>query len=124
MRSRGIRNSQTLLLVGVWVNRNWILGNWIKEVETRSRGHARVHWVGSVFAQKHFWEKLIKFPHTTDFPEYHAHSTIAYLKSGKGKQYIENFSNRSFEVFPTRFVYSKSDGQRIQAGVAMRNQLR
>lgn len=69
-------------------------------------------------------EKLTGFPHTTDFPDYHAHSTIAYLKSGKGKKYLEKFSNRSFEVFPTRFVYSKSDGQRIQAGVAMRNQMR
>ena len=69
-------------------------------------------------------EKLTEFPHTTDFPEYHAHSTIAYLKPGKGKEYVEKFSNRSFEVYPTRFVYSKSDGKKIQAGVSMKNQMR
>jgi glycosyltransferase involved in cell wall biosynthesis len=92
MRSRGIRNSQTLLLVGVWVNRNWILGNWIKEVETRSRGHARVHWVGSVFAQKHFWEKLIKFPLPNYGAYFFSYPSIfeSYLKSNP-----ERYQNRS-----------------------------
>jgi hypothetical protein len=35
--------------------------------------------------------KLQELPHTNGFPDYHPHSTIAYLKSGSGKKYIEKF---------------------------------
>ena len=69
-------------------------------------------------------EKLTDFPHTTDFPDYHAHCTIAYVKSGKGKKYVELFGKRSFEVYPTRFVYSKPDGSEVKAGVSMKNEMR
>lgn len=69
-------------------------------------------------------EELVKLPHTTDYPDYHAHCTIAYLKPGKGKEYVEKFSNRSFEVYPTRFVYSKPSGEKVQAGVSMKNEMR
>jgi glycosyltransferase involved in cell wall biosynthesis len=55
-------HSQHLLLVGVWVNRNWILGNWIREVHKRNQHNTKVKWVLSVFAQKHFWERFVKFP--------------------------------------------------------------
>ncbi len=56
------KHSNFLLLVGVWVNRNWILGNWIKEVNSRYRSETKIHWVASVFAGKHVWEKLVRFP--------------------------------------------------------------
>ena len=69
-------------------------------------------------------EKLTDFPHTTDFPDYHAHCTIAYVNSGKGKKYVELFGKRSFEVYPTRFVYSKPDGSEVKAGVSMKNEMR
>ena len=69
-------------------------------------------------------EKLTDFPHTTEYPDYHAHSTIAYLKSGKGKKYVEMFSSRAFEVYPTHFVYNKSSGEKIRAGVSMKNEMR
>jgi glycosyltransferase involved in cell wall biosynthesis len=62
MRFPRSKKSRSLLLVGVWVNRNWILGNWVKEIELRSQGSARVYWTLSVFAQKHFWERFVKFP--------------------------------------------------------------
>lgn len=65
-------------------------------------------------------EKLSKLPHTTDFPNYHPHCTIAYLKSGKGKKYMEQFSDRSFEVFPSKIVYSKPDGSKIQSGFKLK----
>ena len=55
-------SSKSLLLVGVWVNRNWILGNWIKEVLIRNPESTKLHWTASVFAGKHFWEKFVKFP--------------------------------------------------------------
>ena len=92
MRYQGGKKSRSLLLVGVWVNRNWILGNWIREIESRSLGSARVHWTASVFAQKHFWEKFVKFP----LPRYGAYFFSypsmfeSYLKSNPGR-----FKNRS-----------------------------
>jgi hypothetical protein len=43
---------QKMLLVGVWANRNWILGNWIKEVKARSPQTFRVSWVPTIFAGK------------------------------------------------------------------------
>ena len=62
-------NSKSLLLVGVWINRNWILGNWIKEIQARNPESVRLHWTASVFAEKHFWEKFVKFP----LPKYGAY---------------------------------------------------
>ena len=53
------------------------------------------------------------FPFTTNFPDYHPHSTIAYLKSGKGKKYAEMFDGKSFIVTPKGVVYSKSDGDKV-----------
>jgi len=29
--------------------------------------------------------------HTTDFPDYHAHITLAYVKKGRGKKYVKSF---------------------------------
>ena len=55
------KRSSSLLLVGVWVNRNWVLGNLIKEINVRLRSHTRPWWVFSVFAGKHSWEKFVSF---------------------------------------------------------------
>jgi 2'-5' RNA ligase len=57
-------------------------------------------------------EKLTKLPHTTDYPDYHPHSTIAYLKKGKGKKYIEMMKELSHAAVPHSIVYSKPDGSR------------
>ena len=62
-------NSKSLLLVGVWINRNWILGNWIKEIQARNPESVRLHWTASVFAKKHFWERVVKYP----LPKYGAY---------------------------------------------------
>mgnify|MGYP000064117304 CR=1 FL=1 len=37
-----------------------------------------------------FNEKLSKLPHTTNFPDYHPHITIGYVKPGTGKKYIKD----------------------------------
>lgn len=58
--------------------------------------------------------KLSELPHTTNFPDYHPHATIGYLKPGMGKKYVEKFKNKTYEVNPNKIVYSKPDGDRIE----------
>jgi hypothetical protein len=65
-------------------------------------------------------KSLCELPHTNKFPDYHPHCTIAYLKPGKGKKYMEQFLDRSYEVFPTKIVYSKPDGSRVQSGFKLK----
>lgn len=43
-------------------------------------------------------KELTKLPHTTDFPDYHPHCTIAYLKPGTGKKYTKQFKGRIIKV--------------------------
>ena len=44
------------------------------------------------------------FPNDNSHPEYHGHITVAYLKSGYGRQYIdENFRKA---IVPTNYWYS------------------
>jgi len=57
--------------------------------------------------------KLVKLPHTSNFPDYHPHATIAYLKPGTGKKYVKAFTGQSFVVNPTDIVYSKPDGSKV-----------
>jgi len=56
---------------------------------------------------------LTELPHTTDFPDYHAHSTVAYLKPGKAKKYIEQFKGTEHIVKPSKIVYSMASGEKI-----------
>jgi len=52
-----------------------------------------------------------KLPHTTSYPDYHPHSTIAYVKSGKGKKYVKTLTGDDIiTVSPTEVSYSKADG--------------
>jgi len=55
--------------------------------------------------------KFVKLPHTTDYPDYHPHATIAYVKSGKGKKYTQTLTAKdSIAVEATEIRYSKADG--------------
>ena len=55
--------------------------------------------------------KFAKLPHTTDYPDYHPHSTIAYVKSGTGKKYVKTLTgDKIISVEPKQVVYSKADG--------------
>jgi 2'-5' RNA ligase len=58
-------------------------------------------------------ETLAKFPHTTDYPEYHPHATVAYLKPGCGKKYIGKLDN-PIEVEPGEILYSKVNGEKLK----------
>lgn len=58
-------------------------------------------------------KSLKQFPHTNDFPEYHPHSTIGYLKPDTGSKYVNEFKDLKFTVKPTKVVYSKPNGTKI-----------
>ena len=52
------------------------------------------------------------FEHTSSFPDYHPHATIAYLKPGTGKKYITEISKvitRPIDYY----VYSMANGKKI-----------
>lgn len=52
-------------------------------------------------------KKLCELPHTNDFPNYHPHLTIGYLKPGCGKKYVKMLKGAEFEFVPTYAVYSE-----------------
>lgn len=52
------------------------------------------------------------FPNENKYPEYHAHETIAYMKSGTGKKYtrtLETPVKKQIDIW----VYSRADGKKI-----------
>ena len=49
---------------------------------------------------------LKELPYTSNFPDYHPHSTIAYLKPGLGDKYIEMFKGQKHEVEPEYIIFS------------------
>lgn len=58
---------------------------------------------------------LRKLPHTTSFPKYNPHATIAYLKKGLGNVYVNVINEmglNDIKVKPTKGVYSTSDGKK------------
>jgi 2'-5' RNA ligase len=65
-------------------------------------------------------KRLSKFPHTTNFPDYHPHCTIGYLNPGRGKEVLKLLKDfpKEFvitaEDMNTKVVYSKPDGEKIK----------
>ena len=56
-------------------------------------------------------EMLKVLPYTNNYPEYHAHVTIAYVKAGEGKKYVKTLSDdEEITIKPNKIVYSKPDG--------------
>lgn len=60
----------------------------------------------------HKMNKMFKeLPYTSDYPEYHPHVTIAYVKAGEGEKYVKKLSEEEeITIKPNKIVYSKSDG--------------
>lgn len=56
-------------------------------------------------------KKFRKFPFTSDYPEYHPHCTIAYVKKGTAKKYVDRL-NKFMEIpfESVQIVYSKANG--------------
>jgi 2'-5' RNA ligase len=57
-------------------------------------------------------KELSEYPHTTNFPDYHPHLTIGYLKPGTGKKYTEKLKGISYSLNPEYVVYSKPNGDK------------
>lgn len=63
-------------------------------------------------------EALSNLPYESDFPNYHPHMTIAYLKQGRGAQYVDMIkeskfmSGGSMTVNPQKIVYSHPNGDK------------
>jgi 2'-5' RNA ligase len=57
-------------------------------------------------------KELAEFPHTNNFPDYHPHLTIGYLKPGTGKKYTEKLKGVSYNLKPEYVVYSKPNGDK------------
>lgn len=56
---------------------------------------------------------LTAYPHTTNFPDYHPHMTVAYIKPGKGQKYADEFKKfKEFWITPRYAVYSKTNGKK------------
>jgi len=59
-------------------------------------------------------KKLSEYPNSNSFPDYKPHVTIAYLKPGTAKKYIEMFKDiKDIEVEPEKIVYSRPNGTRL-----------
>lgn len=56
--------------------------------------------------------KLSNLPHTSDFPDYRPHITIAYVNKGCGDKYIQDNYKYTFNNI-NKIVYSKPNGEKI-----------
>jgi glycosyltransferase involved in cell wall biosynthesis len=89
--------SQKMLLVGVWANRNWILGNWINEVRARSPHSFRVFWVPTIFAGKRRLERFAYIP----LPKYGSYffSYITIFEKYLSKNFSK-YAEKSVILYP------------------------
>jgi glycosyltransferase involved in cell wall biosynthesis len=61
MLARSDKNPK-MVLIGVFTNRNWILGNWLKECKTRAPRFFKIWWVPTIFGNKRFFERFLFLP--------------------------------------------------------------
>ena len=55
---------------------------------------------------------LTELPYTTDYPDYMPHMTVAYLKPGKGSEYLRILNSQEHSLKPLHIVYSMTDGSK------------
>jgi 2'-5' RNA ligase len=56
-------------------------------------------------------DKFKKLPFTSNYPDYHAHVTLFYVKAGKGKKYTQTL-DEPIVIKPNKIVYSKANGEK------------
>ncbi len=54
---------------------------------------------------------LLEFPNTNDFPVYHGHITLAYIKKGKIDKYLKKLSG-VYKLKSSKFQYSEANGKK------------
>ena len=65
-------------------------------------------------------EMFKELPYSNDYPKYHAHATIGYVKAGTGEKYTETLNDKdTMVVKPTKVVYSKADGSKKEYEIHM-----
>jgi hypothetical protein len=66
--------------------------------------------------------ELKKFPYTCEYPDYHPHMTIAYLKPGKGEKYAKSLKSKADDIIltPKYATYSKTDGTKTRIPINIR----
>ena len=62
-------------------------------------------------------EKLKELPYTSDFPDFHPHMTIAYLKPGMGKKYVNRLENVKYAVAPKNIIFSPANGEKTEISI-------
>ena len=55
-------------------------------------------------------KSLCELPYSSDYPDYHPHMTVAYLKPGKGSKYLKILNSQEHSLKPLHIVYSMADG--------------
>lgn len=60
---------------------------------------------------------LQQYPFTSNFPDYHPHMTIAYLKPGTGKRYVKMLKGFEYNLAPQYAVYSKPNGDKDKINI-------
>jgi len=56
---------------------------------------------------------LCELPYTSDFPDYHPHVTIAFIKKGLGKKYVDMFKNEKLNTPSKGVIYKNAGGQKF-----------
>lgn len=64
-------------------------------------------------------ESLKELPYKSDYPDYHPHCTIAYIKPGMGKKYTQKLKDEEYKVTPDRVVYSEPSGKKTDIPIVM-----
>ena len=54
-------------------------------------------------------EELKKYPFTSDYPDYHPHLTIGYLKPNKGKKYVDILKHNLLPVCNENYIFQQDN---------------
>lgn len=76
---------------------------------------------------------VMELPHTLTYKDYHPHMTVAYVKKGMGKKYVNDFGKKYLSLETDKLVFSDVDRnkkeflseriQNIQEGIITRDEL-
>jgi 2'-5' RNA ligase len=60
---------------------------------------------------------LSELPYNNQYPDYHPHMTIGYLKKGTGKKYTKLMEGKEWTLLPSYAVYSQPDGTKTKTPI-------